>query len=340
MGLTKVKLMLRSIFLCFIACFVLSNCKNTEVSYQKIQGNTFGTTFHIVYKDSLSRDFKSDFVSLFDGMNNSLSTYYPNSILSRFNSDSLSIAVDRPFKEVFLLSKKINKTTQGYFDPTIGLMVNAWGFGPNKNIITPIPTQVDSLMQYVGFEKVSLTNGVLSKLSKGITLDFNAIAKGYGVDLIAEFLQDKGIKNYLVEIGGEIRVSGVNSANKLWSIGIEEPNFDGSRSIKNVTVLDNETIATSGNYRKFKVDAVTNNKIAHTLNPKTGCPAETDLLSVSVISNTTCAEVDAYATAFMAMGYEKAKAIADGIPGLKVFFIYLDNNELKTYKSKELLFKI
>ncbi|NIJ43793.1 thiamine biosynthesis lipoprotein [Wenyingzhuangia heitensis] len=268
-----------------------------------------------------------------------MSTYHSNSIITKINGGLLFSKVDNHFKNVFLLAKEVHQRTNGYFDPTVGKMVNAWGFGPVKIDKEPTNIQVDSLMQFVGFDKITLDDDILNKTSSEIYIDFNAIAKGYGVDELGRFLESKNIKNYLVEIGGEIRARGKNAKGENWSIGIEEPNFDGTRSLQKVTTLKNEAIATSGNYRKFRIDEVTGKKIAHTLNPKTGFPAETDLLSVSVIAPVSCAEVDAYATAFMSMGVKKAKTIAATFPKMKVFLVYLENDEVQTFASPSLEFK-
>lgn len=326
---------------CFIAIclfFFLYSCQSNKDPEIKVQGNVFGTSFHIKYADDLHRNFSKEITELFHKFNQSLSTYHKNSAISSLNKGLLELKLDNYFKKVFLLSKEIHKNTNGYFDPTVGKMVNAWGFGPVKIEKRPTNKEVDSLMQYVGFDKVSIDGDKITKQKAEIFLDFNALAKGYGVDVIAEFLESKNITNYLVEIGGEVRAKGKNKKGLYWSVGIEEPNFDGTRSLQNVTLLNSESIATSGNYRKFKIDESTGKKIAHTLNPKTGFPAETDLLSASVIASHGCGEVDAYATAFMAMGFKKAKALSLQIPEMKVFFIYIEHNEIKTYASPNLAF--
>lgn len=326
------------LFFCFITLFFTNACNVKKNGYKKLQGNVFGTTFHIKYSDNLERDLSKNIAELFKEINNSLSTYHNESVISKLNSGIPSIEVDDNFKNVFVLAKKVHKNTEGYFDPTIGKTGNVWGFGPEKITKEPSASEIDSLMQYVGFEKVSLKGNTVVKENKEIYLDFNAIAKGYGVDVAGLFLESKGIKDYLVEIGGEIRARGKNAKGDDWSVGIEEPHFDGTRSLQKITRLKNEAIATSGNYRKFRIDSITGQKIAHTLNPKTGSPAQTDLLSTSVISTKSCGEADAYATAFMAMGFEKARKIALQHLDLKVFFIYLENDKLKTYKSENLKF--
>ncbi|WP_167182656.1 FAD:protein FMN transferase [Wenyingzhuangia heitensis] len=334
----SIKLLKKHLFGILLFCLITS-CEHKQAEYLKLQGNVFGTTFHIKYSDKNNQNLGQSIDSLFKTINNSMSTYHSNSIITKINGGLLFSKVDNHFKNVFLLAKEVHQRTNGYFDPTVGKMVNAWGFGPVKIDKEPTNIQVDSLMQFVGFDKITLDDDILNKTSSEIYIDFNAIAKGYGVDELGRFLESKNIKNYLVEIGGEIRARGKNAKGENWSIGIEEPNFDGTRSLQKVTTLKNEAIATSGNYRKFRIDEVTGKKIAHTLNPKTGFPAETDLLSVSVIAPVSCAEVDAYATAFMSMGVKKAKTIAATFPKMKVFLVYLENDEVQTFASPSLEFK-
>lgn len=330
---------IKSFLLTICVFYFLVGCNSKKIEYKKLQGNVFGTTFHIQYYDSLERNLESDIVQLFKEINNSLSTYQKNSTISVLNRENLSsIDIDSHFVKVMEISKKVYASTNGYFDPTIGKTANVWGFGATKITKEPSQQEIDSLLQYVDFSKVNVQGSKLVKDNSEIYLNFNAIAKGYGVDAAGLVLESKGVKNYMVEIGGEVRARGKNAKGKFWSVGIEEPNFDGTRSLMKITRLNNESIATSGNYRKFRVDSITGKKIAHTLNPKTGSPSETDLLSVSVIANAYCAEVDAYATGFMSMGYQKAKAIAAQHPELKVFFIYLENDEMKTFTSEGLEF--
>jgi len=325
------------LFVVLIVC-LMTSCSKKEVSYYRLQGNVFGTTFQIQYADASENNYNQAITLLFDQMNNSLSTYHPNSLISQLNKDSSELMVDDNFIAVFKLSKKVYESTDGYFDPTVGKMVNAWGFGYQESSKILTNQEVDSLMQYVGFDKVVLDERTVVKKNPDVVFDFNAVAKGYGVDLVALFLEQKGVKDYLVEIGGEIRAKGKNKRNQFWSVGIEEPNFDGSRSLQKVVRLEHESIATSGNYRKYRIDSVTGEKIAHTFNPKRGIPAKTDLLSVSIISSLSCGEIDAYATAFMAMGYKKARKLADNHKEMKVYFIYLDQDEIKTDATPNLKF--
>ena len=192
-------------------------------------------------------------------------------------------------------------------------------------------------MTFVGFENLRIKNGFVIKKFEETYIDFNAIAKGYAVYVIGRFLESKKIKNYLVEIGGEIRARGINLKKAPWSIAIEKPNFDNTRSYQSIIKLVDESIATSGNYRKFKIDTITGEKYAHTMDTKTGFPSKSNLLSASVISKKDCADVDAYATALMAMGLEKSKLFLQKHPELKAFLIYTEvSGEIKTFNTANL----
>lgn len=295
--------------------------KNTKLS-----GVVFGTSYHVVYHDE--RDFETQFDSLFTVINNAMSTYQTNSDISRLNRNETT-TVDAHFIKVFKASKDIYKQTEGVFDPTIGGIVNAWDFGPEGKIANLDSLKIDSLMQSVGLNKVTLVGNNIEK-PQGTFIDFNAIAKGYGVDVIGEFLESKQVKNYLVEIGGEIRARGTNKEKQApWKVGIEMPHFDGEQSILEAIEMHDEAMATSGTYRKFKTDAE-GNRYAHIIDTKTGYPSKTNLLSISVIAE-NCMVADGYATAFKAMGIEKVKTFLKKHPELKVFLIFEnDKKQLET----------
>lgn len=292
--------------------------------FHHLHGNALGTTFSIAYNDVT--DYSDAVDSLFHVVNNSLSTYHPNSLISKINKGDSLIVVDTHFINVFNKAKQIHKETDAYFDPTVGVLVNAWGFGPEKSEENPDSVAVEKLIKLVGFDKVTLENKRVKKQNPAIFIDFNAIAKGYTVDVIGRFLESKNVKDYMVEIGGEVRVRGYNPrGEKTWTIGIEKPSTDGTRTNKTIIKVSNKAIATSGNYRKFKIDKQ-GKKYVHTINPKTGFTEQNNLLSVSVISKKDCADVDAYATAFMAMGYDKTKAFLQEHQELKAILIYLDEH--------------
>jgi len=316
-----------------VLCVVFS-CENKEKqTLTKLEGYAFGTTFHITY--DASNDFAPQIDSLFNLINESLSTYIPNSDISKINSGDTAIFVDNYFKEVFKKSKKIYHETDGILDPTIGTLVNAWNFGPKKVTKTPDSLEVMRLLKYVGFDKVNLKNGQVSKMSDSIYFDFNAIAKGYAVDIAGRFLEAKKVENYLVEIGGEIRTRGQKNNNTPWKAGIEDPNFDGTSSINKVIELNNEAMATSGSYRKFKIDSLTGQKYVHIINPKTGYSTKSSLLSVSVIGNLDCADVDAYATALMSMSLDSAKVFLKAHKELRAYLIYTNKQgNMKTFSTE------
>lgn len=297
---------------------LLVSCKQ-ETKNTKVSGQVFGTSYSIKYYSDSNLNFETQFDSLFYEINKSLSTYQINSIISRINRNEWT-HFDDHFVKVFESAKTIYKETQGAFDPTIGVLVNAWGFGPEGKVKDIDSLKIDSLMVSVGFDKVELPKEKF-KLPKNTFLDFNAIAKGYAVDVIAEFLEHQKIENYLVEIGGEIRVKGKNIEKQSnWKVGVENPNFDGEQSILKVISLQDEAMATSGTYRKFKVDK-NGNRYAHIIDTKTGYPSKTNILSISVIAK-NCMTADAYATAFQAMGIENVKAFLKDHLELKVFFIF------------------
>lgn len=300
-----------------IACKEESKQINLSQDNIKISGPVFGTSFSVIYNSDV--DYSKQFDSLFAVVNKSMSTYIPDSDLSKVNRNE-TVVVDDHFAKVFSVSKEIHKATVGAFDPTIGDVVNAWSFGADKNKFLTDSTTIDSLMRFVGFDKVMLIDNRIQK-SPHTYIEFNAIAKGYGVDVIANFLEDKNIHNYLVEIGGEIRASGINTEKESpWRVGLDEPRFDGEQSVLKAITLSDVGMATSGTYRKFKTDD-NGNRYAHIIDTKTGYPSKTNILSVSVIAK-DCMTADAYATAFQAMGIEKVTEFLNSHPELKVFIIF------------------
>ncbi|AOW20808.1 FAD:protein FMN transferase [Urechidicola croceus] len=309
----------------FISFLFIISCADKPVKYKKLHGNAFGTTYNITYKDGLNRDFTKQVDSLIYLVNKSMSTYMPNSDISKINKGDTTILVDKLFTEVFTKSDKIYQETEGLFDPTIGILVNAWGFGPEKSVEKLDSIKVNELMKYVGFNKVRLKDNKIFKEYQEIYFDFNAIAKGYGIDVIGRFLETKNCKNYLIELGGEIRARGVNSLNSEWRVAIENPNTDGTRSVNKIVKLKNKSLASSGNYRKFKIDE-NGRKYVHTINAKTGFATESDLLGATVIVSGDCADADGYATSFMAMGYEKSIQFLNKHPELQAYLIYIDEN--------------
>ncbi len=326
--------MKKAVFL--LVAIVLISCESTKSNLNILEGNAIGTTFSIRYLDGYHISFEAKIDTLIKALNKSASTYIPSSDISKINKGDTTIVVDAFFEEIFMKSKNIYHETNGAFDPTIGILVNAWGFGPEKAVENLDSVKIAALLNYVGFDKVSIKDGKVKKLYPEIYLDFNAIAKGYLVDVIGRMFEAHNIEDYMVEIGGEIRARGVNQNNVHWKIAIENPNFDGSRSFATIIQLQNESMATSGNYRKFRTSE-DGKKYVHTINTKTGFALESNLLSASVISKSDCADVDAYATAFMAMGLGKTIKFLEKHAELKAFLIYSDETgELKTFKSSSL----
>lgn len=318
-----------------IAIFVVWNYrKNKAASSFYLQGVTMGVIpYNIKYQDKQKRDFQKQIDSLLVDFNQALSTYIPNSEISVFNKEG-KVRFDFPyFPEVLNASKEVYEKSDGYFDPTVGPLVDAWGFGDGKSFSLD-SAQVDSILEYVGFEKVNFSESEVSKSIEGIKLNFSAIAKGQAIDVVAEYLMKQGIDNLMVEIGGEVRAKGKNEEGEIWTIGIEIPDENRVGGIFDAITLENHGMATSGNYRNFKI--VNGKKVAHTIDPKSGYPKMVTLLSATVIAP-SCMYADAYATACMAMGLEKAKAMILNDPNLECYFIYADENgNTQTYISPNL----
>lgn len=311
--------------LVFITFFSCSELKKTSLS-----GLIFGTSYNIQFYGSGNSNYSNEIVDIFKEIDMSMSTYKKTSIISRVNNNN-SVQLDDHFKNVFSFSKKIYEITGGRFDPSIGLLVNYWGFGPEKYIpdskINP-NDQFTYLLSKTGFNRFEIIDNKLSRPMDSY-IDFNAIAKGYAVDEVAKFLKNKQIDNFLVEIGGEINSSGINiDKNKPWLVAIDMPRFDGDRSNYSSLELNNISLASSGTYRKFKIDSM-GNRYAHIINPLTGYPTKTNILSVTVKAS-SCVEADAYATAIHSMNIEEIKeffSLNNNISSLVIF--ENDKNELE-----------
>ena len=291
-----------------------------DASFQYNEGTIFGTLYHAKYL--YDKDLQAELEAELQKVDASLSMFNPKSTISRINRNETD-EVDEMLREVLVLSFTIYKATDGAFDPTVAPLVNAWGFG-FKNGQMPDSTQVDSLLTLVGLSHIHLDGNKLKKDNPLSILDFSAIAKGYGVDRAAQVLRGKGIKNFMIEIGGEVVTAGVNDKGEPWRIGINKPDDDSTSTnteLQDVITISGKAIATSGNYRNYYIKD--GRKIAHTINPKTGYPAQQDILSSTVIAP-TCAEADAFATAFMVLGTEGAKQVLEKQPQLETYFITND----------------
>ncbi|MDT0647505.1 FAD:protein FMN transferase [Zunongwangia sp. F260] len=323
------------LFLFLVVGFI--SCSEDHPEMYTASGAALGTTFHISFFSDEELDVESSLHSIFRVINNSMSTYQEDSDISRINDGETLIVVDSNFVEVFNSSKKIFRESKGYFDPTVGLLVNAYGFGPEGYAKNPQDHEIDSLMQYVGFNKIKLTPARrIEKEYPEVYLDFNAIAKGYAIDVIALYFNNNNIDNYLIELGGELVAKGRNiESNNPWRVAIDDPRQEkGERTFQTVLALENRALATSGNYRKFREDTVTGEAYVHTINPLTGKAQQSNLLSASVLAE-NCTLADGYATAFMALGLEKSQEMLERIEGVDVYFIYAENNnEMAVYASE------
>ena len=283
-------------------------------------GEAQGTYYSIVYYDSEGRDFQLEIDSLLTAFDQSVSLWAPQSILCRINNGDTTVHADRFFIDNFSISEQVSKQTDGAFDITVGPLANAWGFG-SDGVVHENAHIIDSLLSLVGYQKVQLINGKVIKEDPRISFDFNAVAQGYSVDVVGDYLDSKGIHNYLIDIGGEIKGKGYKPDGSLWKVGIEKPaeNKTSDRVLSAVITLENSSIATSGNYRKyFEENGI---RYSHTIDPKTGYPARQTLLSATILCDST-AFADAYATACMVMGLEKSLEFINADPKLDAFFIY------------------
>lgn len=302
-----------------------AGCKSSQqAKYITNQGGIFGTYYRIVYEHPDGEDIHKQIRGEMHRLDSSLSSYKPESVLSKVNRNQ-SVQLDDYFRQVFSKAMEIAEKTEGAFDPTVAPLVNAWGFGfTNKADVTP--EMVDSILQFVGHRKVRLEKDRVQKDDVRLMLDFSAIAKGYAVDKVAEFIHDAGCENYLVEIGGEVVARGFNPSGKHWRIGINEPNDNEpavSSHFEAIVSLNSRALATSGNYRNFYVE--NGKKFAHTIDPLSGYPVDHSLLSATVLAK-SCMAADAFATALMVMGVEKAKTLINEQDSLDVFLIYADEN--------------
>ena len=307
--------------LSFIFLYVSTLCAQQEPI--RIGGEAQGTTYHITYYDSLNRDLQSDIAKILVDFDNSVSTYVPTSIISRINANEKKVTVDKYFIACFNKAKEVWKNTNGAFDPTVYPLVNAWGFGPGKKQKIE-KTKIDSILKFVGFHLIQLKGNKVIKKDPRVSLDFNAFAQGYSVDVVSEFLNSKGIHSYIVEIGGEVYAKGKKPNGDNWKIGIEKPidNKESTNEFKALVKLENLAVATSGNYRRFVLeDGV---KYHHHLDPKTGYPTKNNLLSASVFSK-ECISSDANATGILVMGLEKAKEFLALHIELQAYLIYSDD---------------
>ncbi len=296
-----------------------------EDHYVKIMGETQGTTYHIIYnKDAM---LKPQIDSILSAIDRSVSIFNEQSIISKVNRNE-PIELDEHFINIFNKAKEISEATNGSFDITVAPLVEAYGFGSGQRLKSLSQKQIDSMLQFIGYNKIKIKGNKIEKDDPRIQLDMNAIAQGYTVDVIADYFDQLGIRDYLIEVGGEVKAKGKSEAGGPWRIGIDKPieNTDEiTRQVELIVGLEGpeRAIATSGNYRRFYVE--NGIKFTHTIDPFTGKPARDSLLSATIISK-DCATADGYATACMVVGLKRAIELVENNPKLEAFFIYFNKD--------------
>jgi len=325
---------MKFICLALVAVLFLNGCRTKKSEYTKISGFAQGTTYNITYENSTNEDYTEAIGSLLKAFDKSCSMYDSTSIISRINNNDPTVEADDWFIDVFKKSVEVSTISDGALDITVGPVVRAWGFG-TEPIAKHDKAYIDSLLQYIGMDKVKLEGRKVIKKYPGVTLDVNAVAQGYSVDVVSLFFEDKGIKNYLVEIGGEVRCKGTNAKDNVWRVGIDKPadgNMTPGGELQAIIELNNKSLTTAGNYRKFFVENGV--KYGHTIDPKTGFPAKNTLLSATVVCDDAMT-ADAWDTAFMVLGLEKSKDLLKNLPGIDVYFIYSnEQGEYEVYFSE------
>lgn len=299
-----------------------------SVEKQQFFGTTQGSYYSIIYYDEQNRDFSGDFDSVFKVIESTLSLWDENSMISRVNRNDESIVLNQIFIDNFNYAMRAAELSGGYFDPTVGPLVSAWGFH-FKDGVEMTPEMVDSIRQYVGYKKIKIEDGKVIKENPNMTLDFNAVAQGYTTDMIGDFLLSNGVENFLVDVGGEILAMGNKPNGDLWKVGIEKPSEDkdAERIVQEIVELKDKSIVTSGNYRKY----VERNgkRYSHSIDPNTGFPAANNMLSATIICDDT-SWADCLASICMLVGMERAKEILATQVGVKAFFIYEEEGEVRT----------
>ena len=323
---------MKNCFYLFILILCACSSSNNKVLVTN-SGETQGTYYHIKYLSPLGENFQFYIDSLLTEIDSSVSIYKPYSIISKLN-DGEEIKTDEIFNLVYFDALHVGRNTDGYFDCTVSPLVKHWGFYNNDtNEVKVDSVAIQTIMKKVGIDKMTWEDSTVV-LAEGVKLDFNAIAQGTSVDLIAMLLEEKGVLNYLIEVGGELKAKGINADGNVWRVGVDKPSeeIDFQNRFQFILDLKDKALATSGNYRKFHISNGV--KYAHTINPKTGFPAKNRLLSVTVLAN-KCSLADAYATAFMAMGLKKTKQIIKTLDDdLEVYVVYSDKNgDWKIYIS-------
>jgi thiamine biosynthesis lipoprotein len=319
--------------LTIIVILITTISSYSQLESAEIEGDTQGTTYHIIYLDTKHRNLQPEIEKLLIDFDFSVSTYNPYSIITRVNQNDKEVRVDKYFKACFKKAKEVWKNSNGAFDPTVLPLTNIWGFGPGKKSEIE-KTKIDSILQFVGLNLIDLKGSKIIKKDPRVALDFNAFAQGYSVDVVSNFLNKKGIESFIVEIGGEVYARGTDLNGKIWTVNLEEPKDNKEAINKTIAVakLNNLAISTSGNNRRYFIE--NGIKYAHHLDPKTGYPTKNNLLSASVFAK-NCITTDANATGILVMGLEKAKLFLENHPELEALLTYSDDNgNYKYFKTK------
>ena len=313
-----------------ILTLLFTHCTTENKEYTFNKGQVYGTYYSITYLHPRKADLKQQIEEKFSEFDNSLSTFNPNSIISRINRNDTTVLTDAYFESMYNAARQVSEKSGGAFDITVAPLVNAWGFGFGNHEHTDVP-RVDSILPFVGYTLITLKEGRLIKKDPRTMLDASAIAKGQSCDVIGRLLEENGCVNYMVEIGGEVMCKGLNPKGEKWHIGIDKPaddpaNEDGE--LQAILALSDAGLATSGNYRQYYYRD--GKKYAHTIEPRTGYPVNHNLLSATVVAP-TCMQADAYATAFMVLGADSSMLLCNSIPGMDCYLIYQgDKGELHT----------
>jgi len=323
---------MKSKTLLLLTLTLLNSCNTKTNLYKSIRGNALGTTYSIIVETKSNEGFIEDQIdSIFNQVNLSMSTYIDSSIITRVNKSSKPVEVDTNFINVFNKSKEIWLNSNGFFDPTAGSFVNFYGLGPETTSQQINDYKIDSLKNIVGFGKVTLNNNnEIVKLNKDIFLDFNAIAKGYSVDLINDLFIKSGYENFLIEVGGEVIAKGISNKGNRWKVAIQNP-LEMNKFYSEI-YLDNKSLATSGNYRKFRIDPITGDRYTHIINPITGKSTSNNILSASVISD-LCITADGWATALMLMDPDQSIDIINNIENLESLILVSKDERIVSIKS-------
>lgn len=319
----------------FLITCSLTACTSDESAWVENNGPAQGSSYHIKYRTGDGQNFESDIKDIFMNIDRSMSTYLPESLISRVNEGGVWIETDSLFMDVLSRALEISEETNGDFDVTIGPLMELWGFG-SEEVRRAVPAEeIEKTKALTGYEHIGTESNRVS-VPEGFYLDFNSIAQGYTVDVIARFLEERGIRDYMVEVGGEVRARGVNQDGDLWRIGVDKPEtqINPEDRFQFILELDNASVATSGSYRRFWTDEETGIRYSHTINPHTGAPAMHTLLSVSIVAGSAM-DADAYATVCLVRGTEQCIGFLNQKDELEGYLVYTnEDREWEVYTTE------